>query len=197
MRDPLNRTSAPHVLRLFDACFKQGVLDACKLGDDITAREFISSHKDSFTFGLLGDELEYDWQMFRFVLYRWARMYKLKALAENYILFIRSKNYLWALLPYCMQFYLMGIEEWIAYPNPSRIGLFKANIKVHWDVNYPVRKFTLPDYLSYMHEICFAYQRLPDEEKQVSMSVMDGYCIALYNLTRKYVEEKNDIQTDA
>lgn len=197
MRDPLNRSSAPQVIRLFDACFKQGVLDAHRVGDDFLAKEFIGKHKGEFTFGLLGDGLEYDWQMFRFTLYRWARMYHLTNLAEAYILFIRSKNYLWAMLPYCMQFYIMGIEEWLAYPNPSRISLFKANAKVHWDVNYPVRKFSTADYVSYMHEIAFAYQRVPEEERPIQLSTLDGYCSALYNLTRKYVAEKNGFEADA
>lgn len=197
MRDPLNRSTAPMVVRLFDACFKQGVIDACNLGDDYSVREFIDEHKESFTFGVLGDDERYDWQLYRFTLYRWARMYKLTTLAENYILFIKSRNYMWALLPFCLQFYIMGAEEWLAYPNPSRISLFKANLKVHWDINYPIKKFTLPDYVSYMHEIAHAYQKVPEESRQIGPSTMDGYCQALYNLTRKYVEEKNGLEADA
>ena len=29
MRSPLNRTTAPQVIRLFDCCFRQGIFDAC------------------------------------------------------------------------------------------------------------------------------------------------------------------------
>lgn len=194
MRDPLNRANAPAIFRLFDACFKQGVIDAGKLCDDISAREFVDKHKAAFTFGVLDDEEEYDWRAFRFVLYRWARLYKLNNLAENYILFIKSGSYLWALLPFCMQFYLMGIEEWLEYPDPGRLELFRHSIKIHWNRNQPLRNFTKTDYISYMHEMAFAYRKAPEENRVISPTTMDGYCLALYNLTRKYVTKGDSIQ---
>ena len=196
MRDPLNRESAKMIFRLFDASFKQGVIDACQIQDDIAAREFVDKHKEAFTYGVLGDDEDYDWMMYRFVLYRWARMYHLKSLAEGYILFIKKNMYLSTLLPFCMQFYIMGIEEWLAYPNPSRLELFRNSKKIHWDLNFPFKNFTTADYVSYLHEFAFAYRKLPEEERIVNPNTMDGYCQALFNLTRKYVAEKNDIPYD-
>lgn len=193
MKDPLNRTNAPKIVRLFDLCFKQGVYDACELADEFGAREFVESHKSSFSFGVLGDEGDVEWQTYRFVLYKIARRNGLTSLGENYILFIRSKNYMWALLPYCLQFYILGVEEWLRYPNRSAIELFKQKSRIHWDQNFPIKKFTLADYVSYMHDFAHAYRKMPVEEMPIGPGTLDSFCSALYDLTRKYVAEKNDL----
>lgn len=187
MKDPLNRTSGPAIVRLFDICFKQGVIDASELNDNAEARAFLSEHKTAFTFGVLLDDSEYDWKTYRFVLYRWARAHRLTPLAENYIMFIRKPNYLWPLLPYCMQFYLMGIEEWLAYPNVTRIELFKGETKTHWDPKSPNKKMTTIDFISNMHNIARAYRHAPEENRYARENLMDGFCLSIYDLTRKYV----------
>lgn len=193
MIDPLNRANAPLIVRLFDVCFKRGVIDACELGDDYRAREFVRKHKESWTFGVVTDDVDYDWQMFRFTLYWWSRRSRvsgLTSLAENYILFVRKKNHLWPLLPFCMRFYLLGIEEWLAYPNPVQVQLFKSQKKLHWDPNGPNKTFTLPDYVSYLHEFTFDYTKLPEELQPINQSSLESFCEAIYTLTRKYVEKR-------
>lgn len=190
MKSPLNRTSAPKVVTLFDVCFKNGVIDACKSGDDFECHDFITRHKDSFKFGVLGAGDGYDWQLFRFSVYRWARNAGLTTIAENYIMMIRKRNYLWCLLPYCLRFYIMGIEEWLAYKNPSRIEVFKKENKTHWDPASPVKRFTLPDYVSYLHEFAYEYRKIEPERQIVGPGTMDVFCQALYSLTRKYVRTR-------
>lgn len=192
MRDPLNRTSAPMIVRFFDVCFKQGVIDACKTDDSFEVGRFIEGHRYDGAFGILGSEYEYecDWEMFRFTLYKWARNAGLRSFAENYLLMIRKKNYLWCLLPYCMQFYLLGASEWLDYPNEMQVERFKMEKKKHWSPNSPVKAFTLPDYMSYLHEFAYIYRKLPEDRKQVSTAMMEGFCQAIYALTRKYVSNK-------
>lgn len=186
-RDPLNRANGPAILRLFDACFKRGVIDACEAEDDYAVRDFISRHKSNWTFGTIQEPAEMDWRTYRFILYRWSREMGCTSFAENYLLMVRKTNYLWCLLPYCMYFYLMGAEEWIAYPAQPKIGIFKMNKRVHWDPNCPVKKFTRTDYISYMHEASFAYRKLDEEKRIVSCSLMEAYCQAVFDVTRKYV----------
>mgnify|MGYP006988898266 CR=1 FL=1 len=184
----LNRTTAPQVIRFFDICFKQGVFDAYNLGDDLEAKAFLEERSEDWKFGILGEADDYDWQAFRFTLYWWARKYHMTGLAENYIFKIQTKNYLWCLLPYCMRFYLMGIDEWECYPNPVNIEVFKGQNKVHWDPSADVNKFTTQDYIYHMQDFAHKYRRLPEDYPYpVSPGVMDEYCKAIYDLTRKYV----------
>lgn len=189
-KDILNRTSAPAIIRMFDVCFKHGVLDAYNMSDDYSVREFVFKHKNKWTFGVIGEHQDFDWRSFRFVLYRWARENGLTTLAENYIIMIRRMDYHWSLLPYCMWFYLMGAQEWLSYPNMSQIELFKLHTRIHWDPSSPVKKFTRMDYISYLHEACHAYKDPDNENKGASDMAMDSFCEALYDLTREYVKRK-------
>lgn len=190
-KDPLNRSTAPMIIRLFDLCFRHGVFDASDLEDDFSVREFINKHKDNGTFGILGDDLEYDWQMFRFMIYRWARENHMKRLAEEYIIMVRKKDYLWAILPYCMWFYMLGMKEWLEYPSKRAIELFKTRTKRHWSPNAPNKIFMLNDYVSYMHEAAYDFRRIPEDKQPLSPHLIDSFCLAIYDLCMKYREVKN------
>lgn len=191
-RDPLNRTSGPQIVRFFDICFKQGVLDAYNYGDKYGAKEFLNNHMAAWDFGVLGEPDDYDWEMWRFTLYRWARRNHLTSFAENYIFRISKKNYLWYLLPFCMRFYMLGIQEWLDYPQPMAIERFKQEKKVHWapQENPSMRKITKNDFISYMQEFTYDYRRSQDnfepDKRPMSVVTMDGYCQAIHDLTRKY-----------
>ena len=84
----------------------------------------------------------------------------------------------------------MGVEEWLSYPSATQIEIFKMNKRIHWDPNQPVKRFTRMDYISYMHEACFAYKKLDEENKPVTDTAMDSFCQAVYDLTREYVSRK-------
>lgn len=186
MKQVLNRTTAPQVVRFFDVCFKRGVIDAYELGDDLEAKDFLESRLEDWRFGVIGKPEDLDWQMFRFTMYFWARENHLTKFAEDYIFKVRSKNYTWCLLPYCLRFYLMGIKEWLDYPNPVNIEMFKHSSKVHWNPSVIPYKITTGDFISYMHEFAYDYRRRPEEDKEVSDTAMDSFCLAIFDLTRKY-----------
>ena len=183
----LTRTTAPQVIKFCDLCFKQGVIDACYAGDDLEVKEFYDDRIGTWRLGTISGGDGFDWQMYRFWLYWIAREHHMKTLAESYIFRIRVKNYVWCLLPYCMRFYLMGIKEWLNYPNPSRIELFKKKPRVHWDPNCPNVAITRMDIISYLHSFEFEYRRLPDEIKEMTDVTMGSFIQALYDLSRKYV----------
>lgn len=188
----LNRTSAPQVLRFFGVCFKQGVIDAFEFGSDVDTREFYEQKKDDWTFGILGEPDDFDWEAFRYKTYWWARKNHMKALAENYIFKIRHINYLWCFLPYCMRFYLLGIKEWLDYPNPAGLELFKITPNVHWNPNEPVRQITRTDIFSYLHEYEFEYKRYAGDEKLFMANSMASFTQALFELSRKYKVKKDE-----
>ena len=85
MRSPLNSSTGPQVIRLFDVCFKRGVRDARAFEDDDFVREFVSERGYDWKFGVIGDHMIYDWRLYRFRLYQWARESRLSGLAENYL----------------------------------------------------------------------------------------------------------------
>lgn len=186
--DPLNRKTAPAIIRFYDVCFKRGVIDACEAGDDYAVREFVLEHKPLFSFGTISEPAGHDWRSYRFVLYRWAREHGLTSLAENYIMCIRKQNYLWPFLAYCLWFYIMGAEEWLEFPSQSQVEVFKTNPRIHWDPHAINRQMTRMDFISYMHEAAFAYKAMDDENRLVSNSIIDGFCCAIFDLTTKYAK---------
>ena len=132
-KSPLNRTTAPQVVRLFDYCFRQGVTDASDFGDDIAVQEWLDRRLADGQYGLLsGYDEVFDWKRWRLVLYRWCRMGRLGGIGERYVDQIHryKATSAFALLPMAMRFYLMGVEEWLAYPNQNNMAQFKQTKKM-------------------------------------------------------------------
>lgn len=185
MKSLLNKSTGPQILRFFDVCFKRGVLDACALEDDDAAQEFVTERSADWRFGVLGEPDDFDWRLFRFRLYQWARESRMSGLAENYFFQLRAINPYWVLLPYCMRFYLMGAKEWLDYPNPLGVSVFKNTPRVHWAPQKAgMSKFRRPDYFAYMQEFAIAYRRLPSEMRVVGAQTMEDYCLALYSASK-------------
>lgn len=187
---PLNRKTAPSVIRFFDVCFKQGVLDAFNYRDDYGARDFVEKHTEAWDYGVLGEPDDFDWEMWRFTLYRWARGAGMKTFASDHLYQIVRKDYLWYILPFCMRFYLMGIREWIEHPSPVKLQLFKQEIKVHWKPTPDgQRKISTDDFISYMQQFTYEYRRSEISKRErppINAKAMDAYCMAMHVLTRKY-----------
>lgn len=182
----LNRTTGTQVLRFFDTCFKRGVIDAYELGDDMEAQSFLDARVEDWKFGVLGKPSDYDWRSFRVTAYWWARKAGLSSLAEDYIFKAHVKSQIGCFLLFSMRFYLKGIAEWLAYPNPVGIEVFKTATKAHWDTKGQPKCFTKPDYISYMHEMEHEFSRVPEERRETSLTSMGGFISAVYDLTRKY-----------
>lgn len=186
MSEPIPASNGPKILRFLYLCFRQGVVDASEHGSDIDSREFYERKREDWSFGTLEYQDNMDWEGFRATLYWWARRAGMKSLAEGYIFRIRNRNYTWCLLPYAMRFYLMGVSEWLSYPNRSKIELFKHDGKGHWDVNSPIKQMTKPDIISYMHIIEHEFKSLGPEMHMVSPTAMSTFISVVYGLNRKY-----------
>lgn len=187
----LNRRTAPQIVSLCAMCFKQGVLDAYEQGDDYAAKEFLDQHKAGWTYGVLGEPDDYDWKMWRFSLYRWCRHHGLARFAEEYLYEVKKFNYAFCPIVLSMRFYLMGIEEWLAYPNPVGIERFRRETMVHWKIEPgTVRKFSRKSIIIEMQSMAYQYRRRPESDWEVSGGVMVEFGTAMVALTSKLVYNK-------
>lgn len=179
---PLNRSSAPQIIRLCSVCFKQGVLGAYDMGDDYAVQEFVDSHESSWTYGVLGEPDDYDWKMWRFSLYRWCRNSGLVKFAEDYLYEVKKYDHLFCPIIFSMRFYLLGIREWLAYPNPVGIERFRKNSNVHWDPKI-AKKITRTEVLADIQDMAYKYRRLPESAKTVPDATIVDFSAALFALT--------------
>ena len=90
-----------------------------------------------------------------------------------------------------MRFYLMGIEEWLAYPNPVGIERFRRETMVHWKIEPgTVRKFSRKSIIIEMQSMAYQYRRRPESDWEVSGGVMVEFGTAMVALTSKLVYNK-------
>lgn len=189
MKSPINRTTAPQIIRLLDLCFKQGVRDACEMEDDFTAKEWLEEKLADGGYGTLPEkDFEFDWRRWRYTLYRWCREYKLGSVSDVCIdRMDRYRNTMaFVLIPVSMRFYLMGVEEWLEYPNPNNMALFMQNKKTHWKPVSPhLKVMTTSDILSLVQG--FSYE-IQDKgfEKFIPRSRFDDFGRALWRCTQRY-----------
>lgn len=190
MRPAFNRTTAPMVIKFYDICFKQGVIDAYEQNDELSTKDFLESRLEDWHLATLEHPEDDKWQNFLFALYWWARKRHMTYFAEKFIFNLKVKCGEWAFLPYCLRFYLMGIKEWLDYPNPVDIEVFKTKSRIHWDPNVGIKQFTNGDYFSYMHDFAFDYRTLPKEQQITSAFSLDEFCRAVFALTREARKRK-------
>lgn len=189
-RLPLNRTTAPQVIRLFDSCFKRGVMDACSQDDDYGVKEWLERHKADGSYGLVYDDEDFDWRRWRFTIERWSREDRLGSVGDTYLnsIYVRrnSHNFLFAVLPMTMRFYMMGVEEWLEYPNPLSVERFKHAKKIHWkQMPSHMVNMTTADFLSYLQEFIYERQKMHIKDDLTELQY-DSFSIAMYKYTRKY-----------
>lgn len=187
---PLNRTTAPQVIRLFDSCFKRGVIDACSQDDDYGVKEWLERHKTTGGYGLVYDDENFDFRRWRFTIERWAREDRLGSVGDTYLnsQFLRgyNRNFMFAVLPMTMRFYMMGVEEWLEYPNPLSLEVFRHTKKIHWkNVPKHLKNITTSDFLSLLQEFIYERQRM-HLENDLPDSQYDSFSVAMYKYTRKY-----------
>lgn len=188
---PLNRTTAPQVIRLFDSCFKRGVLDACAEDDDLKVKEWMERHKKDGTYGLVYDDEDFDYKRWRFTIERWCREDRIGSIGDtylnsSYVMNGSNKTFMFAILPITMRFYLMGAEEWLEYPNDLAIELFKHKRKVHWKpMPKHMQNMTTADLLSIMQDFIYERQRMK-LDGDLTPYRYDNFSYAMYSLTRKY-----------
>lgn len=184
----LNRENARQVLRLFDYCFKQGVIDAMEYDDNYTAEEFVDEVKENLFYGLLGEfGMQTDWKHWRMILYRFCRMANLPRVGA-YVDAVRKLDFQFCVIPMAMRFYAMGVEEWVEFPSPTNMAIFKVTPYIHWKpMKSHMRHMKVDDFISYVQEFCFERRYVAEEarKKDAKDFHYEGFCQALWQLTRK------------
>lgn len=189
MKCPVNRTTAPNILRLFDYCFKQGVKEAMDMEDDYAVKEWVERREENHDYGLLSEPGEgFDWKRWRFTLYRWCRENRLNTIAENYIdrLRVFQGNMTFAIIPISMQFYLMGVGEWLEYPNPLAWAIFSTQAKIHWKpLPKHLKRMNAPDIVNIVQGM--VYKRVSAGiEGDMTDRQYNDFALALWRGTQKY-----------
>lgn len=196
----IKRKTAALLPNLFDYAFKKGVVDAYEMGNDYECREFIDKCRANSDFALL-DMPDYvmTWREWRYHLTTWCRYAKIYKLSEELLDKITTINYAWVVFPVCMDFYLMGAEEWLENPNPIKIAEFKRTKKVHWKVVAKhLQTMKRDDLLAYAQG--FAYERIRHEANMEGKQLPNKlaymtFCQAIWALTRPLPKrEKPDLR---
>lgn len=161
----INRQTARMILKLFDCCFKRGVIDASEVDNEHWCHEFIEARHTQRDFSLLDVTDIYDWKEWRMILARWCRYSRNMKLCPEYLDRVYKENYYWSIFPIAMDFYILGIQEWLEYPNPYKLELFKFTPSVHWKPmpRKNLEKLTIDDKVSYIQQFAFDRERLDPE----------------------------------
>lgn len=168
-----------------------GVLDARDVEDDYLVQEWYNTHRPEWSYGLLSaPDAVFTWQRWRHTLYRWCRNTGLRTLGETYIDMMRrrAQSCLFAIIPLTMRFYLMGVEEWLAYPNRANAEVFKMNLYVHWKPMRPasLKLIRTDDYIAYLQDWSYEFRDLPPnvQKNLCKDTFFDSFTQAIWQLTR-------------
>lgn len=184
----INRTSITQILALFDYAYKRGVVDAYEEGDDARCEKFVEEMSQSSEYGLLADDFRMSTREWKFIVGSWCHERRLIRLQTKYIERIYAKNHLAAILPVVQDFYVRGVKDWLEYPNPTRVEVFKNSSRAKWLISGRDRKIMTPyDYASKVQEFCFNRERraikgLEELPKEAFMN----FSSEIWLSTRKY-----------
>lgn len=182
----IDRSTVKLVLRLLEYSFRQGVLDACKYQDEFLCREFIRQRRENHDFGTLDIGEPLDWEEWRYILTKWSMRCHIHTVCEKYLDKIVSMNYNWVIFPVAMEFYILGIEEYLEYPNIRNLELFKNKPRVHWYCDgRPFKGINTESIVTMIQDICYTRKR-KDAFAQGCPSAIsyDAFCRTIWTCTR-------------
>lgn len=161
----INRQTAKMILKLLDYCFKKGVEDAFDADNEHWCNEFIERRYAKRDFSLLDVTDSYDWKEWRMILGRWCRYNRNLKLCPDYLDRVYSQNFYWSIFPIAMDFYILGIQEWLEYPNPYKLELFKVTSNIHWKPmpRKTLEKMSTDDKVSYIQQFAYERERIDPE----------------------------------
>ena len=189
MRSPITRKSAPEIIRLLDLCYKQGVVDAAEMEDDLSVKDWLDETVESNRYGLVCvDDPKCDWKRWRFYLLRWCRDNRMSTLGFDYIDNIRKASGIgYIIIPVSFKFYLRGVRDWLQYPNEMNMALFKSKGRLRWGAEATSMSKILKndDYIFIIQEYVYELRNKPTVEmRKITDRTIDGFEYAMWQTTR-------------
>ena len=191
-KSPINRKTAPEIIRLLDFCYKKGVVDAFELEDDGLVRDWYDEIKGSGRYSLVGFEDEkFDWKRWRFFLMRWCRDNRLKSLGYDVVDNIRKVcGFVYVIIPMSMLFYMDGVRAWLDYPNEIGLALFKQSVRQKWEKGWPpTRTVKNDEYILQIQEHIYELRNHPmSGMENLADKNLDNFEYAMWQMTRPYAK---------
>ena len=158
-RPVINSGVLGRMVGLADWCYKCGVEDAYRTGDEGLCREFLDRIDPPLIFGLLPDKLMV-WKEWAVRLLSKARLTAWNGVMTDY--FKRAGklggNYLGVFYIITQEYYNRGVSDYLDNPAACVYEVFMDTKRVAWTAR-GLRKVSNPQYKNDMQLICYDYRR--------------------------------------
>lgn len=160
---PINYYSARSLMRLFDQCYKMGIRDAIKVGDEAILGEFCDKMYAPEKFGRVIYDYTYSWKEWKFrltqILYEGDSQTMMPRRGLKFFDCVtKYSGYLACVFPVAMDFYLWGIKEYCKYPNPSNLVKFEEKGFQLW--GQKIKKVAMEDFVRKVTEFCYDREKI-------------------------------------
>lgn len=133
-RPIIDRGVALSTISLVDYCYRKGVEDAHRIGDEGLAREFLDKVSQTGVYGFLNEEgITMSWKEWTLRLMAQARMTSWNGAMTRYFSLIGSRpnqNYLGAFIPVSEVFYAKGVRDYVDNRQQFDYALFQEKTRV-------------------------------------------------------------------
>lgn len=133
-RPIIDRGVALSTISLVDYCYRKGVEDAHRIGDEGLAREFLDKVSQTGVYGFLNEDgITMNWKEWTLRLMAQARMTSWNGAMTRYFSLIGSRpnqNYLGAFIPVSEAFYAKGVRDYVDNRQQFDYALFQEKTRV-------------------------------------------------------------------
>lgn len=161
-RPIIDRAVALSTISLIDFCYRKGVEDAHRIGDEGLAREFLDKVSQTGVYGFLNEEgITMSWKEWTLRLMAQARMTSWNGAMMRYFSLIGSRpnqNYLGAFIPVSEAFYAKGVRDYTDNPHSADYLLFQEKTRVFWTAK-GLQNVNNRRYIDEIQLCCFDLQR--------------------------------------
>lgn len=158
----INRAVALQQIALVDFCYRKGVEDAHRIGDEGLAREFLDKVSQTGVYGFLNEDgITMSWKEWTLRLMAQARMTSWNGAMTRYFSLIGSRpnqNYLGAFIPVSEAFYAKGVRDYTDNPHSADCLLFQEKTRVFWTAK-GLQNVNNRRYIDEIQLCCFDLQR--------------------------------------
>lgn len=130
----ISRAVALQQIALVDFCYRKGVEDAHRIGDEGLAREFLGKVSQTGVYGFLNEDgITMGWKEWTLRLMAQARMASWNGAMTRYFSLIGSRpnqNYLGAFIPVSEAFYAKGVRDYVDNRQQFDYALFQEKTRV-------------------------------------------------------------------